>query len=1110
MSDDFVTTVYDDDGEFTTTTVNDFQHPAAMLGNVVEGYSNPSPYAHAGINLVRSMFSVNRRFANVDEFQDTLFNIIYPDQSPLAGEELSLLRSAVRLQYLTADGTNHYWSSAFALQGDVYDQVLSHIERVIGDYEDPLAAIYAIELLQQMEGVPGTGAKGRRTNAQVHAKWLRVFSLSHENCFFIALGVAMEWRDNYCLLVNEAKRRQFGQTVKKEMRLGKDTIYATEVEYQNACDIYKVNLILYNNLYKEIHRFACATTPSDTLHIMVSEGHAEALIDRKELQAVYGDKLETPAENTIVKCVGHVKNKNNKNKNIRYGYDEILECEDGSVILKGERFEDMMTFRAHVINHNIDCTIYEDAKPEPIDMSKFQEKVFEVNDRIGSLDLETCVAEDSNDGAQYAYGFGVDLVLPSGKFCYKNFWGFKTCIKEGMEYLYTHRTMFDKRIIYMHNGSRFDAYFLLNEYLFYNKNLWVIDTMLENEGAVIILKIKSVEKDKINPCVITFHDSFKLTVTSLDNLCKDLKTNTQKLVDTVDHSKINSSNYMSFIPILEPYLKNDCRCLNEAMIKYINAVYEDDGLDLTRYCTASAYAVKSFFYKYYQQEEFPIYKLSKEQDQFCRASYFGGNTQAFTLGHVGKCWYWDRVSLYPDVGRNDIPYGPGEWLSPEEFLDDNGNLKHGFHGFVEVFITSTNCNVDDNEVPLFCVKEVVNKSRRLLFPKISYCGKPMVVTTAEIRYAMENKLHYKYKYVRMLRFAIAPIMKKFFNENFSKRLEAKTKGQSALAMIRKLKMNSTYGKFGQRMDRKDSLTLYPTKNPPFLREFYDNRLVSVSRKGHYSMVRARCDFESKENNVAVSSFITAYARIEMHKMITAVRKVGGWVHYCDTDSIITNIDIALYPELFKFLVPDGVGKNLGSAKNEFPDKLKGEFSGNGCYAQYPKHVQDAIWKEGEQNCMAFDRGIIAMAKVYFLQKDFKCVDNLPPFTVSAFKGLSKKMCSVTIDDYERMLNGERFMPFGDDEPLFGYAEEEYTVEEEGEMRAKKRKVTIVPKGQAQFVGGKAALLTETYEDASLKVLYRKKKFTMVYSKGHWTPKELTQKVRPFTIAIGNTTEVVSK
>ena len=75
-------------------------------------------------------------------------------------------------------------------------------------------------------------------------------------------------------------------------------------------------------------------------------------------------------------------------------------------------------------------------------------------------------------------------------------------------------------------------------------------------------------------------------------------------------------------------------------------------------------------------------------------------------------------------------------------------------------------------------------------------------------------------------------------------------------------------------------------------------------------------------NVGIASAIASYARLRLHGLMTAIRKVGGTLIYCDTDSIICDIDLNDYPEIKKEFQWDGNATELGRLKNECNDMVE--------------------------------------------------------------------------------------------------------------------------------------------------------------------------------------------
>ena len=50
-------------------------------------------------------------------------------------------------------------------------------------------------------------------------------------------------------------------------------------------------------------------------------------------------------------------------------------------------------------------------------------------------------------------------------------------------------------------------------------------------------------------------------------------------------------------------------------------------------------------------------------------------------------------------------------------------------------------------------------------------------------------------------------------------------------------------------------------------------------------------------NVSIAAATTSYARVRIWNLMDAINTRGGEVYMCDTDSVITNSDLSLHPDL---------------------------------------------------------------------------------------------------------------------------------------------------------------------------------------------------------------------
>ncbi len=162
------------------------------------------------------------------------------------------------------------------------------------------------------------------------------------------------------------------------------------------------------------------------------------------------------------------------------------------------------------------------------------------------------------------------------------------------------------------------------------------------------------------------------------------------------------------------------------------------------------------------------------------------------------------------------------------------------------------------------------------------------------------------------------------------------------------------------------------------------------------------DLKIKDFNVGIASAIASYGRLRLASCINAIRSVGGTVYYCNTDSIICDININDYPELKQEFQWDGNGCELGSLKNEchdvFEDILKGMYPDKDPVSEveYPENrlIRKKLLHEkmmGENGNMHFDSVILTGCKQYALKKnDVDVQGTLKTLEICKLKGYSKK------------------------------------------------------------------------------------------------------------------------
>ena len=245
----------------------------------------------------------------------------------------------------------------------------------------------------------------------------------------------------------------------------------------------------------------------------------------------------------------------------------------------------------------------------------------------------------------------------------KQFWGLD-CMSRFLEFLHKDES-FNGYTLYAHNGGCYDIPLLMkygaskclgsNGSSGYFKN-WEISgsKCIELNNSWIGFQLNSLDDPK-NHC-IKFKDSLRILPMGLEKLCKELKVKHQKLTETISHDDITLENYHTF-PALKTYLSHDVKGLLECMLIFNKSVFEDLDIDVTTCFTGASLSKTTFFRNYYDQKKYPVYSLSDDHDAFIRGGYFGGRVECFKMGQIKTAFYYDFTSLYPDVGRQHLPYG---------------------------------------------------------------------------------------------------------------------------------------------------------------------------------------------------------------------------------------------------------------------------------------------------------------------------------------------------------------------------------------------------------------------------------------------------------------------
>jgi hypothetical protein len=340
--------------------------------------------------------------------------------------------------------------------------------------------------------------------------------------------------------------------------------------------------------------------------------------------------------------------------------------------------------------------------------------------------------------------------------------------------------------------------------------------------------------------------------------------------------------------------------------------------------TNASIARRVFLSKYYDFDNKTLYTLDRETDHELRKYYFGGRNECMTkLGYnKGKFYYVDFTSLYPYVMmKNKYFYGKMTKIK----LDGKTKFNKKWFGFVKVLFKHKN----KNNIPFH---PVINNNK-LVFPYLDNWTES-IISTEDIKYSLKEKLGYEYKYLEVFHWENQDnYFKDIVDELYKMKLQAQKEGNKALRSIAKIIINSLYGFFGinylernqteiikERVTNKN-LTyeqrqekLDEKRKSRFYSYLLDQKLKDYQPYGKYDVYQLEDKIKAKCANVGIASMVTSYARLELYKLLKAIKDEGGNIYYMDTDSVITDLNI-YENDKFKSFIGEG-GENLGELTNE--------------------------------------------------------------------------------------------------------------------------------------------------------------------------------------------------
>lgn len=345
---------------------------------------------------------------------------------------------------------------------------------------------------------------------------------------------------------------------------------------------------------------------------------------------------------------------------------------------------------------------------------------------------------------------------------------------------------------------------------------------------------------------------------------------------------------------LKQYCRTDCEILH----KFIELFQEKmvDELEIPIKVTIGGMSMQAF------RTHFLDNTMEACSQQICLDAYYGGRTEVFYQGKVDKeICVSDVNSMYPYVMTYQYP--------DTRFLEPSQILSHTYGvGKFTMFVP------DDVLIPVLPVKD---EDGGLWFPKGNFTG---TWTYHEVRHAMDNGAKIIVEHSGGIGTNKSkPFFKDYVEDFYARRLEAKERGDQFEISFWKLFMNNLYGKWCQHID--------PERISSFRDEQFNEEFIR--KIGPLYMFKGVNEEVGQNTNYMWGAYVTSYARILLHEILSDVDEAGHQLLYCDTDSVmyIKNNDT----------IPYNISKELGDLDEEY--FVGGEFITSKGYYLYeaPSH-----------------------------------------------------------------------------------------------------------------------------------------------------------------------------
>jgi hypothetical protein len=395
------------------------------------------------------------------------------------------------------------------------------------------------------------------------------------------------------------------------------------------------------------------------------------------------------------------------------------------------------------------------------------------------------------------------------------------------------------KIWYAHYGGGYDYRYFLDDRNIFSR----IDrgSLLFISGRLVAFATKAGAK---------FRDSFALLPAALAKLARDFGCRQKGEYDDYEKHEDKAK-------LLE-YLKGDCLTLHEVIGALTNELPVAPRVTLAGTAMAAWRGMNPKDWRWLR-----THNLTRAAREFLRQGYYGGRVEVFEQYGEGLCYY-DVNSMYPAVMLEPVPWGFWNWV-------DNARSRMAFDNALPGIYCA------DVEIPVgMAIPPLpVRRGNKLYFPvgRVTGCW-PL----PELQYSASCGCNIR----KIRRGLVFKESRRIFTDYVQRFWRMKNEGEGAKRTVAKLLLNSLYGKFGMRNEFQ--AIIGPREANARMKggepiEVFDRALGLYIAKDYASRAFIRPE---------IAAYVTARARIKLHKMMAELEAYGDRVFYCDTDSVITD------------------------------------------------------------------------------------------------------------------------------------------------------------------------------------------------------------------------------